>query len=1254
MEMKNVFKWIVKYNKKSEKKVFGLKLYAFVLCSFLVFASDTDYVKAQTPVAKNIILMIADGWGAKQIEATNDYTNSSPTYQTSSSYKKFWMSTYPVGGSYNSFQAWSNFNYPTQAFTDSAAAASALYSGTKTDIGNISVSTGDANRLFAIGEKAKQLGKAVGAVSTVAVSHATPGAWTSHNDVRSNGYAIADEAFFGDPNTTGSASAPLYGGGHGSTFPIADVVIGSSGSAYINNAIFNKLKNESGQPGKHVFVERKTGVDGGTALLNEANKSTTKKLAGLFGGHIFHLADGSNFNSDRPTLSDSAIAALTVLNRDPSGFVLMVEGGAVDWGGHANNMDQVVGEMKDFNAAVQAVINWINNTSGINWSNTLLIVTGDHECGFLTPDTGVFPDLPLGTVNDTTIGIEKVYSGSGGRRASWNDADNDSVIDAGETVYWAWNTGNHSNSLIPLYTRGSGSNLFFNYDVNTDQKRGKYIDNTNVFDVMNSVLVNQAPNGTITSPGGNQVINVGQSINFTGTGSDPDNNTPLTYLWNFGSGSGIGNSTSKNAGSKTFNSAGVFTVTYTVKDSLGLADPTPDTVQITVQAVANQAPNGTITSPGGNQVINVGQSINFTGTGSDPDGDTPLTYLWNFGSGSGIGNSTSKNAGSKTFNSAGVFTVTYTVKDSKGLADPTPDTVQITVMPPGNLPPNGTITSPGGNQVINVGQSINFTGSGSDPDGDTPLTYLWNFGSGSGIGNSTSKNAGSKTFNSAGVFTVTYTVKDSKGLADPTPDTVQVTVNSGGGGAQFFDDFSSNTIADYSPVDVSWANRGPGSFIYDAAGQSAKVVSEDNVGILFSHSLPVLDTGSFSIDFLPTTKFPLGGWIEIRLIEDANNYYELSNSDGYGPFQMKKIVGGVEVENVPFTNGFVQNTNYAILIAFSPNLTTVNAFGNVLTLNTDNSNISVNKFEVVTKQQSACFDNILLNSTAPVLNISEPDGVGDTITVGDVYNITYDLSDTNDVVTAAFAYDTNNTGLDGTFISGACATAIEGTGVTCSWDTTGITPGTYYVYGITNDGSNPQVSAYSSGVITINAGGGGVQFSDDFSTNTIGDYSAVDVSWGNAGPALFVYDAAGQRAKVESEDNAGVLFSHSLPVLDTGSFSIDFLPTTKFPFGGWIEIRLIENANNYYELSNSDGYGPFQMKKIVGGVEVENVPFTNGFIQNTNYTIKIDFSPGLTTVTAFGNVLILDTDNSNISVDKFEIVTKQQDASYDNIVYQSN
>src|SRR4030043_819028 len=122
---------------------------------------------------------------------------------------------------------------------------------------------------------------------------------------------------------------------------------------------------------------------------------------------------------ENPTLSESTVAALTVLEKNFNGFVLIVEGGAVDWAAHSNNMDLMIGEMIDFNEAVQTVINWVNDTTnGSHWGNTLVIVTGDHECGYLTAGPGEFQNEELGEGSVTTLGLEKIVLNRGGGRAS--------------------------------------------------------------------------------------------------------------------------------------------------------------------------------------------------------------------------------------------------------------------------------------------------------------------------------------------------------------------------------------------------------------------------------------------------------------------------------------------------------------------------------------------------------------------------------------------------------------------------------------------------------------------------------------------------------------------------------------------------------------------------------------------------------------------------------------------------------------------
>jgi alkaline phosphatase len=456
---------------------------------------------AACPPAKYLVILIGDGMGNNQRLAANLFSGTTPAYQT---WSQYWVSTYPAGGSYDPDQAWANFSYVLGNPTDSAAAATALFTGEKTENIRIAVSEDGLTRLVSIADKARVGGKAVGAVTTVYISHATPGGWLAHNDSRNNGFAIADESHWGDPNTTGTPStSPYYGGSHGSSFPPADAVIGAghpdwAGGQFVNSAMRDKLAGESGSPGAFTFVERLDGhPDGGARLLGAAGSASVQRLAGLFGGSDGNLeyqrANGTGANPENPTLAQMALAALTVLGRDPDGFVLMIEGGAIDWAAHANNMDNMVGEVLGFNAAVQTVIDWVDDpASDSTWDNTLVIVTADHETGYLTQAPGVFPDQPLGAITASSLALEKTDLGSG-KVASWQDTNGNNQIDPLETVYWSWNTSGHTNSLVPLFAKGAGAELFAGKTDpdNPDPVRGAYLDNTGVFSVMDSASMSE-------------------------------------------------------------------------------------------------------------------------------------------------------------------------------------------------------------------------------------------------------------------------------------------------------------------------------------------------------------------------------------------------------------------------------------------------------------------------------------------------------------------------------------------------------------------------------------------------------------------------------------------------------------------------------------------------------------------------------------------------------------------------------------------
>jgi len=93
---------------------------------------------------------------------------------------------------------------------------------------------------------------------------------------------------------------------------------------------------------------------------------------------------------------------------------------------------------------------------------------------------------------------------------------------------------------------------------------------------------------------------------------------------------------------------------------------------------------------------------------------------------------------------------------------------------PKNKTPAGGITTPSSDTTIQAGQSINFTGSGSDPDGSV-ASYKWIFPGGS-PSTSTAQNPGNVSFAEPGTYIVSLNVLDNAGANDPSPPTRTITV----------------------------------------------------------------------------------------------------------------------------------------------------------------------------------------------------------------------------------------------------------------------------------------------------------------------------------------------------------------------------------------------------------------------------------------------------------------------------------------------
>ena len=96
----------------------------------------------------------------------------------------------------------------------------------------------------------------------------------------------------------------------------------------------------------------------------------------------FLLADGGMpkmIDGRGSFLYDATALGLSYLKKDKDGFFLMVEGSQIDWGGHSNDEDYLIGEMIDFDIVLGSVLDFAKKDK-----NTLVIVTADHETGGFT------------------------------------------------------------------------------------------------------------------------------------------------------------------------------------------------------------------------------------------------------------------------------------------------------------------------------------------------------------------------------------------------------------------------------------------------------------------------------------------------------------------------------------------------------------------------------------------------------------------------------------------------------------------------------------------------------------------------------------------------------------------------------------------------------------------------------------------------------------------------------------------------------
>ena len=446
---------------------------------------------------KNVILMEADGSGANAIVATGMYTGKlGKQIFDGPAWVKSWVSTYPLRTGdtpsagpaglaqdpeavYDPAKNWdttpvttargpfadhfAGYAWTKRTAPDSANTMSAVVNGHKSYNNAINVD-GNGNKLTTFAELASRAGKAVGVVTTVEFDDATPAAGGgAHNVSRTNHAAIASEMLNAGVLSVimGTGNPDYDNDGGRRTRPEFN---------WISAADWNALKDGTHASG-FKLIQDKADFD---ALVS--NPNPPRKLMGI--AHSFNSTQANRAGArpetetpysvprkaDVPDLSTIARGALNILDKNPNGLFLMIEGGAVDRAEHADNIGRMIEEKTEFDDTVAAVAAYLDaNTNGNNWSNTLLIVSADHDHLLLGPysDTVPFEDLK----------------------------DNG----PGKVPGYKWQSNGHSNRLVPIFARGWNANLITGCakrnDAYTDAQgrrfgRGAYMDQTEIFSVL--------------------------------------------------------------------------------------------------------------------------------------------------------------------------------------------------------------------------------------------------------------------------------------------------------------------------------------------------------------------------------------------------------------------------------------------------------------------------------------------------------------------------------------------------------------------------------------------------------------------------------------------------------------------------------------------------------------------------------------------------------------------------------------------------
>lgn len=331
----------------------------YLFC-WLLFLAYTPVRQAEAEVKpRNIILVIGDGMGLAHI-ALAEYLHRPPSA----------LQQMEIVGLQKTHSS-------SHLITDSGAAATAMSCGVKTFNSAIGVDA-DSMPVVTIMELARDAGYKTGFVVTSSVVHATPAAFYAHVDSRGSYEEIAHQL----------SAAEI------------DVFVGGGERYFYNRyADDDDLIDEMKQ--KDYEVIHHYDMNGMRRMESIARD---KKIACFTA-----FEDPVRAYSGRSYLPWMVSKTMDALEkRSAKGYFMMVEASQIDWAAHANDPDWLTYEMQDAYDMLEILLDKVRKDQ-----ETLLIVTSDHECGYMSLKGKRSPRVEFNSKSHTPQMVPVFASGPG-------------------------------------------------------------------------------------------------------------------------------------------------------------------------------------------------------------------------------------------------------------------------------------------------------------------------------------------------------------------------------------------------------------------------------------------------------------------------------------------------------------------------------------------------------------------------------------------------------------------------------------------------------------------------------------------------------------------------------------------------------------------------------------------------------------------------------------------------------------------------